>query len=75
MARFTHQVIYSDLGCWLNLMNIAETSFDIEYHSLPFERFLVETQENRLKRSTIHQEVMEEIETLMNEYITDLSRL
>ena len=40
MAKLTHRVIYSDLGCRLNLVKIAEMSFDIEYHSLPFERLL-----------------------------------
>ena len=40
MVKLTHRVIYSDLGCRLYLVNIAETSFDIEYHSLPFERLL-----------------------------------
>ena len=40
MVKLMHQVIYSDLGCRLNLLNIAETFFDIEYHSLPFERLL-----------------------------------
>ena len=40
MAKLTHRVIYSNLGCRLNLVNIAETSFDIEYHSLLFERLL-----------------------------------
>ena len=40
MAKLTHRVIYCDLGCRLNLVNVAETSFDIEYHSLSFERLL-----------------------------------
>ena len=40
MAKLTHRVLYSDLGCPLNLRDMAETKIDIEYHSLSFERLL-----------------------------------
>ena len=40
MAKLTHRVIYSDLECLLNLRDMAETTVNIEYHSLPFERLL-----------------------------------
>ena len=40
MAKLTHRVLYSDLGCPLNLQDMAETKIDIKYHSLPFERLL-----------------------------------
>ena len=33
MAKLMHRVIYSDLGSLLNLVNIAETSYDIIIHT------------------------------------------
>ena len=40
MAKLTHRVLYSDMECLLNLRDMAETTVNIEYHSLPFERLL-----------------------------------
>ena len=40
MARMTHRVTYSEIGCQLNLRDIAEASYNIEYQTNPFERLL-----------------------------------
>ena len=40
MAKWTHRVTYAEMGCSLNLREIAEAKYDIEYHKAPFKRLL-----------------------------------